>query len=48
MLPDLFPTIDRLDQELSKNIMFEVVDLPRNTPGSDLEYKVSLRSICEL
>jgi hypothetical protein len=41
VLPDLFPSIEKRDPELSKNIMFEVVDLPRNTPGNDFEYKVS-------
>lgn len=40
VLPDLFPHIEKHDPELSKTIMFEVVDLPRNTPGNELEYKV--------
>lgn len=40
MLPDLFPHIEKSSSELSRTIMFEVVDLPRNTPGNDLEYKV--------
>jgi hypothetical protein len=40
VLPDIFPNIDKRDLELSKTIMYEVVDLPRNSPGSDLEYKV--------
>lgn len=44
VLPDLFPSIEKRDPELSKNIMFEVVDLPRNTPGNDFEYKVSAGS----
>lgn len=42
MLPDLFPAIEKHNSELAKSIMFEVVDLPRNTPGNELEYKVSL------
>jgi hypothetical protein len=41
VLPDLFPAIEKHNVELSKTIMFEVVDLPRNTPGNELEYKVS-------
>lgn len=41
MLPDLFPHIEKHNPELSKTIMFEVVDLPRNTPGTELEYKVT-------
>lgn len=40
VLPDLFPNIEKHNPELSKTIMFEVVDLPRNTPGTELEYKV--------
>jgi hypothetical protein len=42
VLPDLFPAIEEHNSELAKSIMFEVVDLPRNTPGNELEYKVSL------
>lgn len=42
MLPELFPNIEKNDSELSKSIMFEVVDLPRNSVGSELEYKVSV------
>lgn len=40
VLPDLFPAIEKRNAELAKTIMFEVVDLPRNTPGNELEYKV--------
>jgi len=41
VLPDLFPNIEKQNSDLSRTIMFEVVDLPRNTPGSsELEYKV--------
>lgn len=42
VLPDLFPAIEKNNAELARNIMFEVVDLPRNTPGNELEYKASL------
>lgn len=46
MLPELFPNIERRNEQLAKSIMFEVVDLPRNTPGNELEYKVSRGVMC--
>ena len=43
VLPDLFPNIEKQNSDLSRTIMFEVVDLPRNRPGNELEYKVSYK-----
>ncbi|KAJ1436899.1 hypothetical protein B484DRAFT_445377 [Ochromonadaceae sp. CCMP2298] len=51
MLSDLFPLIEKHDDQLAQQIMFEVVDLPRNssaTPGSTLEYKVNIDDLLSL
>jgi len=48
ILPDLFPMIEKHDDELAKAILFEVVDLPRNSPGNDLEYKVNIDDLMSL
>lgn len=45
-MPDLFPHIEKANSELSRTIMFEVVDLPRNRPGNELEYRVSEIALC--
>lgn len=46
VLPDLFPHIEKANADLSRTIMFEVVDLPRNRPGNELEYRVKSRVHC--
>jgi hypothetical protein len=51
MLSDLFPLIEKHDDQLAQQIMFEVVDLPRNSsaaPGSTLEYKVNIDDLLSL